>query len=1073
MSENYVRGWAFHDAFDLFSAKLWLEIDLFDGIPKTADMKRFAFLIDVLVESDLGKNSELWAILNEKGYMNVLSVENVAGPKSLAKVFLIARDLVLPHRFPVKSPRLDFFACSNSAASIDTLGDLSLFVHDYTGVILHYTAVLNRWLKADEYKYCFSEKSILTGHRKSVQRLLRTADGRALLSMSRFSENYVWKAQYLKKSITLRRECLINVAKNQVIRHAIIMRNGDFVVALQEETIVVWDCRCDVAKPLAALKLQRTDEPILFFLLPEAEQLNHGYHLFALYANKLGNLWRVSLPLRENKSGHKTITDFGSMEFPSTDDIHKAVRVDPVGWSATVGADHLDTFQRDVLATISEGGRFVSWTATLNRHNKVDWLQTACLETGKDNISRMEVSSIRKVAIANRDATELSIWDTNNHILEFQMEFTPDFPLSDLDWTSTPDSQSILGVGSAQVVTLYTQLRFDYTNKTAAWTPIKTIDISDYTTHSIGDSIWLEGGALAIGAGNQFFIKDNSISVKDDTTRQLLGKQNVSNETNSLFEACAIMNGPLPVYHPQLLIQSIFAGKLEMVKRILVTLLNAIKFAVVLDSNVIDIESTIGLTPEQLLELHDLDSSAKPDDELNAFNDVVCTELLSWLQKASLPYMTQHQQITLASVIEAINRVLHSSAAIDGNGLKYLLGFSLFKIHKGIQESMTIRDFNWALHSNSKDVILEIIENRTSKPIMWPSVRDLGLPYWVGKDKLKVIFERLGQNHFSVGQRDPVACSIFYLALRKKQLLIGLWRTASWNREQTKTIALLSRDFTVPKNKTTAQKNAYALLAKHRYEYAAAFFILADALKDAVNVLVKQVKDVSLAIAVARVYGGEDCTELKGLLEHHVLPKAARDGDRWMASWALWQLGNRPLAIKALAHPPRQVLAGVLEEAELQNEGDDNKLFLGDDPVLSVLYQYLRAGGNGGGSGGGSIPCQDQYHLPSHQHHPASTDVEVDEFQFVAKTANIYARMGCDILALDLVRSWKFPITTTTATSRTASASPASYSIADSKPIMLNGGHSFSEKKPIKAGLIQASAVAFEEPDMSAFSFGV
>lgn len=65
--------------------------------------------------------------------------------------------------------------------------------------------------------------------------------------------------------------------------------------------------------------------------------------------------------------------------------------------------------------------------------------------------------------------------------------------------------------------------------------------------------------------------------------------------------------------------------------------------------------------------------------------------------------------------------------------------------------------------------------------------------------------------------KNPVDCSLYYLALRKKAILQGLWRMASWNREQTATSKLLANNFEDPKWKTSALKNAYALLSKRRF----------------------------------------------------------------------------------------------------------------------------------------------------------------------------------------------------------------------------------------------------------------
>jgi RAVE protein 1 C terminal len=83
-------------------------------------------------------------------------------------------------------------------------------------------------------------------------------------------------------------------------------------------------------------------------------------------------------------------------------------------------------------------------------------------------------------------------------------------------------------------------------------------------------------------------------------------------------------------------------------------------------------------------------------------------------------------------------------------------------------------------------------------------------------------------------------------------------------------------------------------------EYAAAFFLLADCLRDAVNVILNQLKDLQLAVAVTRVYEGERGPILKELLEEKVLPLAAQEGNRWLASWAFWMLHRRDMAVRAL-----------------------------------------------------------------------------------------------------------------------------------------------------------------------------
>jgi hypothetical protein len=82
----------------------------------------------------------------------------------------------------------------------------------------------------------------------------------------------------------------------------------------------------------------------------------------------------------------------------------------------------------------------------------------------------------------------------------------------------------------------------------------------------------------------------------------------------------------------------------------------------------------------------------------------------------------------------------------------------------------------------------------------------------------KAQFEIIARNEYTkTDQKNPIDCSLFYLALKKKAVLQGLWRMATWNREQAATSRLLSNNFQDKKWKTAALKNAYALLGKHRH----------------------------------------------------------------------------------------------------------------------------------------------------------------------------------------------------------------------------------------------------------------
>ena len=72
-------------------------------------------------------------------------------------------------------------------------------------------------------------------------------------------------------------------------------------------------------------------------------------------------------------------------------------------------------------------------------------------------------------------------------------------------------------------------------------------------------------------------------------------------------------------------------------------------------------------------------------------------------------------------------------------------------------------------------------------------------------------------------------------------------------------------------------------------------------MKDAIRVCLKQLGDVQLAIALARVVeGGNDGPMLQEILSETVVPLAFNDGNRWLASWAFWLMRRRDLAVRIL-----------------------------------------------------------------------------------------------------------------------------------------------------------------------------
>jgi len=105
-------------------------------------------------------------------------------------------------------------------------------------------------------------------------------------------------------------------------------------------------------------------------------------------------------------------------------------------------------------------------------------------------------------------------------------------------------------------------------------------------------------------------------------------------------------------------------------------------------------------------------------------------------------------------------------------------------------------------------------------------------PVWIGHCVNKSVSLQVAKASYMVKQ-DPLDAAIFYLAMKKKSLVWGLFRS----KRDDRMTHFFSNNFTEDRWRKAALKNAFALLGKQRFEHAAAFFLLAGALRDAIEVL--------------------------------------------------------------------------------------------------------------------------------------------------------------------------------------------------------------------------------------------
>lgn len=212
------------------------------------------------------------------------------------------------------------------------------------------------------------------------------------------------------------------------------------------------------------------------------------------------------------------------------------------------------------------------------------------------------------------------------------------------------------------------------------------------------------------------------------------------------------------------------------------------------------------------------------------------------LMRIGISQLSGHEQIQLADMVECVAVVETHRRSMDENGARFMLLCRQNALRKGRTSEMHLswREINWAYHSDSQDLLVDFVSRQAHGEMLWEHARESGIFMWLSdvsavvsngsyaEDKAKVRttsntaqrsqFETIARNLYTKsGVKNPVGCSLFYMALRKKTVLQGLWRTASGNREQAATQRLLANDFGDPRWRTAALKNAYALLSKRRF----------------------------------------------------------------------------------------------------------------------------------------------------------------------------------------------------------------------------------------------------------------
>ncbi|KAJ3413506.1 regulator of (H+)-ATPase in vacuolar membrane [Chytridiales sp. JEL 0842] len=639
-----------------------------------------------------------------------------------------------------------------------------------------------------------------------------------------------------------------------------------------------------------------------------------------------------------------------------------------------------------MFSTYSTGNKMTFWN--YSKQSIRESLQTAV--QGQEDIW-VEIGSYEAPIASTPTGSTVSVLKNKAIGFGYTVEWTAklDTTIIAAETHLTADGQELLALSTSKGVDIYCHSRIEDANDNFRWIRISECVMPwDDTVKSV---CWLADGALILALETKLAV----------FTKWLCERTGFDNSTpNSIHTVVAYKNGRLPDYHPQFLVHNLLWGKHDLVTYLLSLLHKFVKLMNESDRIISDVPSALWKWFDGKAEGSSVKNnyddlfgtgvdSFNADEEIGEFNKARSDYLADALTRITLPGMSKLDQMKLVALMDAFVQVHQQKRALDENGVRYVLFARLFVFSQSSfppelkPVSLQSRDITWGFYSESQDNLIDFLNQSYGGKPLWKDAKSLGMGFWLrNSDALKRQMETIARNEYmSKDDKNPVDCSLFYMALKKKNVLLGLWKLANSHPEQGAMLKFLSNDFAEDRWQKAAIKNAYALLGKQRYEYAVAFFLLGDKLKDAVSVCLKQLGDVQLAIIICRLYEGDEGPVLKEILQNQVLPDAVSKGDRWLCSMIFTLLKQKEKALLATIMP----MSTLLENLSIESEENKQTSEL-SDPPLFALYSYLRK------------------HYKSIRMELPTVSI-IDEGEFIVRSAMTYELMGCPSLALDILRT--------------------------------------------------------------------
>ncbi|NXU92453.1 DMXL1 protein, partial [Xiphorhynchus elegans] len=458
------------------------------------------------------------------------------------------------------------------------------------------------------------------------------------------------------------------------------------------------------------------------------------------------------------------------------------------------------------------------------------------------------------------------------------------------------------------------------------------------------------------------------------------------------------------------------------------------------------------------------------------------------LLHSSLPGLTRMEQMSLMALADTIATTStdigesrdrsQGGETLDECGLKFLLAVRLHTflttalppVHRAqlLHQGLSTSHFAWAFHSVAEEELLSMLPAMQKGDPTWSELRAMGIGWWVRNiHTLRKCIEKVAKAAFQ-RNNDPLDAAIFYLAMKKKAVIWGLYRS----QKDTKMTQFFGNNFTEDRWRKAALKNAFSLLGKQRFEHSAAFFLLAGHLKDAVEVCLEKLHDIQLALVISRLYESEFevSSTYKSVLQKRVLGStfAGKESsgnihcDPFLRSMAYWILEDYSKALDTLIRH------------SVEDEGGDGDGSSSCNPAVFNFYNYLRTHPlllrrHFGSSDTSST------HICLTVENGLADKINLGERRLFFTTAYAHLKAGCPMLALEVLSKMPKVVKRSKSFCKSPSLMDTSKDFSPSSPVKefetKDQSNSVDWSQPIWNGLGSSSDCSSEKHSSSTLSF--